>query len=246
MAKRGKRYDAAAAKIDREAHYAPSDAMRLVKETTTVSYDATVEIAVRLGVDPRKADQMVRGSVIMPSGTGKTQKVAVFTEGPKASEATEAGADIVGTDEIVAMIDAGDLDFDVLIATPDQMGKIGRYGKVLGPRGLMPNPKTGTVTMDVEKAVGEAKGGKVDFRVDRQGNVHVPIGKASFTADALWANFNATMEELYRLKPASAKGRYMRTIAVSTSQGPSIKVEPRTKDEFEEAMEEAPDAVTPV
>ncbi|WP_370327193.1 50S ribosomal protein L1 [Euzebya sp.] len=246
MAKRGKRYEAALAKIDREREYSPSDAMRLVKETTTVSYDATVEIAVRLGVDPRKADQMVRGSVIMPSGTGKTMRVAVFAEGPKATEATEAGADIVGSDTLVEMIEAGDLDFDVLIATPDQMGKVGRFGKVLGPRGLMPNPKTGTVTMDVEKAVGDAKGGKVDFRVDRQGNVHVPIGKASFTADQLWANYNATMEELHRLKPASAKGRYMRSIAVSTSQGPAIRIEPRTRDEFEDAMADAPAEVTPV
>lgn len=246
MAKRGKRYQAAAAKIDADKQYSPSDAMRLVKETTTVSYDATVEIAVRLGVDPRKADQMVRGSVILPAGTGKDVKVAVFAEGAKAAEAEEAGADIVGAETITEMITAGDLDFDVLIATPDQMGKIGRHGKILGPRGLMPNPKTGTVTMDVAKAVADAKGGKVDFRVDRQGNVHMVIGKASFTPDQLWANYNAAMEELHRLKPASAKGRYMRSIAVSTSQGPSIAIEPRTRDEFEEAMAAAPAEVTPV
>ncbi|MEE8602978.1 50S ribosomal protein L1 [Euzebya tangerina] len=244
MAKRGKRYQAAAAKIDAERLYSPSDASRLVRETSTVSYDPSVEVAVRLGVDPRKADQMVRGSVILPSGTGKTNRVAVFADGPKATEAEEAGADIVGVDTLIEMIDSGDLDFDVLIATPNQMGKIGRFGKVLGPRGLMPNPKTGTVTMDVAKAVGDAKGGKIDFRVDRQGNVHLVIGKASFTPTQLWANYNAVMEELHRLKPASAKGRYMRSIAMSTSQGPSIKVEARTRDEFEEAMEAAPDEVS--
>ncbi len=245
MAKRGKRYQAAAAKIDAEKVYSPSDAVRLVKETTTVSFDATVEIAVRLGVDPRKADQMVRGSVILPSGTGKTNRVAVFAEGAKATEAQEAGADIVGSDTLVEMIEAGNLEFDVVIATPDQMGKVGRFGKVLGPRGLMPNPKTGTVTMDVTKAVNDAKGGKVDFRTDRQGNVHLMIGKASFSPNELWANYNAVMEELHRLKPASAKGRYMRSVAMSTSQGPSIAVEPRTRDEFEDAMAAAPAEVTP-
>jgi large subunit ribosomal protein L1 len=234
MAKRGKRYQAAAAKIDREREYPPSDAMRLVKETTTVSYDATVEVAIRLGVDPRKADQMVRGSVILPAGTGKTNRVAVFAEGAKATEATEAGADVVGSDELVEMIEAGNLDFDVVIATPDQMGKVGRFGKVLGPRGLMPNPKTGTVTMDVAKAVADAKGGKIDFRVDRQGNVHTVIGKASFSAHDLWRNYNAVIDELLRLKPASAKGRYIRSVALSTAMGPSIRVEPRTRDEWSE------------
>jgi large subunit ribosomal protein L1 len=233
MAKRGKRYQAAAAKIEADRLYTPSEAVRLVKETTTVSFDATVEIAVRLGVDPRKADQMVRGSVILPAGTGKTNRVAVFAEGGKATEAEQAGADIVGSDELVAMIEAGNLDFDVVIATPDQMGKVGRFGKVLGPRGLMPNPKTGTVTMDVAKAVADAKGGKVDFRVDRQGNVHSIIGKASFPADALWKNLSAMLEELQRLKPASAKGRYLRSVAISTSQGPAVPVEPRLRDEYE-------------
>jgi large subunit ribosomal protein L1 len=234
MAKRGKRYQAAAAKIDADRQYSPSDAMRLVKETTTVSFDATVEVAVRLGVDPRKADQMVRGSVILPAGTGKTNRVAVFAEGAKATEAEEAGADIVGSDTLVEMIEAGNLDFDVVIATPDQMGKVGRFGKVLGPRGLMPNPKTGTVTMDVAKAVGDAKGGKVDFRTDRQGNVHLVIGKASFGAKDLWSNYTAVLDELNRLKPASAKGRYLRSIAVSTSHGPSIAIEARLRDEYEE------------
>jgi large subunit ribosomal protein L1 len=235
MAKRGKRYQAAAAKIDPERQYSPSEAMRLVRETTTVSFDPTVEVAVRLGVDPRKADQMVRGSVILPSGTGKTNRVAVFAEGAKATEAEQAGADVVGSDTIVEMIEAGNLDFDVVIATPDQMGKVGRFGKVLGPRGLMPNPKTGTVTMDVAKAVADAKGGKVDFRTDRQGNVHAILGKASFGPEELWRNYTALIEELTRLKPSSAKGRYFRGISVSTSHGPSIAVEARTRDEYEPA-----------
>ena len=239
MPKRGKRYQVAAAKIDRERAYSPSEAVRLVKETTTVSFDPTVDIAIRLGVDPRKADQMVRGSAILPSGTGKTVRVAVFAVGAKATAAEEAGADIVGTDTLVEMIDAGNLDFDVVVATPDQMGKVGRFGKVLGPRGLMPNPKTGTVTMDVTKAVQDAKGGKVDFRVDRQANVHVSIGKASFSPEALWANYNAVMEELNRLKPAAAKGRYMRSIHLSPAMGPSIPVEARTRDEYEPATASA-------
>ncbi len=230
MAKRGKRYQVALEKIEPGKLYAPADAMRLVKETTTVSFDPTVDLAVRLGVDPRKADQMVRGSVILPAGTGKEVRVAVFAEGQKATEAEEAGADIVGTDRLVEMIEAGDLDFDAVVATPDQMGRVGRYGKVLGPRGLMPNPKTGTVTMDVAKAVRDAKGGKVDFRTDRQANVHLVLGKASFDAEALLDNYVAVIEELMRLKPASAKGRYIRSVHVSTTQGPSIPVDPRTRD----------------
>lgn len=231
MPKRGKRYEMAAAKIDRDRLYTPTAAMRLVKETSTVSFDPTVDLALRLGVDPRKADQMVRGSVALPHGTGKEARVAVFAEGPKATEATEAGADIVGTDEIIAMIEAGNLDFDAVIATPDQMGKIGRYGKVLGPRGLMPNPKTGTVTMDVAKAVSEIKAGKIDYRTDRQGNVHVVIGKASFDLRALVENYAAVIDELLRQRPAAAKGRYLRSIHVSTAMGPSIAIDPqRTRD----------------
>ena len=230
MARHGKRYQVAAAKIDPQRLYPPAEAMRLVKETTTVSFDPTVDLAFRLGVDPRKADQMVRGSVILPHGTGKVMRVAVFADGPKATEAEDAGADIVGSDTLIEMIEAGNLDFDTVIATPDQMGKVGRFGKVLGPRGLMPNPKTGTVTMDVAKAVRDAKGGKVDFRTDRQANVHLVVGKASFSPQALVENYVAVVEELLRLRPASAKGRYLRSIHVSTSQGPSIKVEPRTRD----------------
>lgn len=235
MAKRGKKYLEAAAKVDRNQLVSPSKAVRLAKETVTVSFDPTVEVAIRLGVDPRKADQMVRGSVILPAGTGKTNRVAVFAEGPKATEAKEAGADVVGVEEITAKIESGDLDFDVLVATPDQMGKLGRYGKVLGPRGLMPNPKTGTVTMDVAKAVSDAKGGKVDFRVDRQANVHTIIGKASFSAEDLWANYNALIEEIARLKPASAKGRYFKNIAMSTAMGPSIRVAYVERDAYSES-----------
>ena len=226
MAKRGKRYEVAAAKVDREKLYTPAEAFDLVSETVTVSYDATIELAVRLGVDPRKADQMVRGSVGLPHGTGKESRVAVFAEGPKATEATEAGADIVGVEEVTAMIEAGNLDFDAVVATPDQMGKVGRFGKTLGPRGLMPNPKTGTVTMDVAKAVSEIKAGKIDYRTDRQANVHVVVGKASFSSDQLRENFEAIVNELNRQRPSSAKGRYMRTIALSTSQGPAIRLDP--------------------
>jgi large subunit ribosomal protein L1 len=240
MAKRGKRYQVAAEKIDRERQYSPTEAFRLVKETVTVSYDATIECAVRLGVDPRKADQMVRGSVSLPHGTGKTMRVAVFAEGPKATEGADAGADVVGAAEITAMIEAGDLDFDAIIATPDQMGKIGRYGKVLGPRGLMPNPKTGTVTMDVAKAVADIKAGKIDYRTDRQGNVHLVLGKASFEARQLVENYAAVLEELVRQRPAAAKGRYLRSIAISSSQGPSIRIDPqRTRDLWEDEEDAA-------
>ena len=236
MAKGGKRYQAAAAKVDRDRLYSPSEAMRLAKDTVTVSYDPTVDLAIRLGIDPRKADQMVRGSVALPHGIGKETRVAVFAEGNKADEATEAGADIVGSDEIIAMIEAGTLDFDAVIATPDQMGKIGRYGKILGPRGLMPNPKSGTVTTDVASAVTEVKAGKVEYRTDRQGNCHMVLGKASFTARALVENYAAILEELVRQRPAAAKGRYLRTIHVSTSQGPSIPVDPAyAKPVYQEA-----------
>lgn len=236
MAKRGKRYQAAADKVDRERLYSPTAALRLVKETTIVSFDPTVDLALRLGIDPRKADQMVRGSVALPHGTGKAVRVAVFAEGPKAAEAEDAGADIVGTAEVTALVEAGNLDFDAVIATPDQMGKIGRYGKILGPRGLMPNPKTGTVTMDVAKAVSEIKAGKIEYRSDRQANMHLVLGKASFDVRRLVENYGAILDELIRVKPAAAKGRYLRTIHVSTSMGPSIRIDPtRTRDLWDEA-----------
>jgi large subunit ribosomal protein L1 len=235
MAKRGKRYQVAAEKIDREKLYSPTEGFKLAKETVTVSFDATIECAVRLGVDPRKADQMVRGSVALPHGTGKEMRVAVFADGAKATEGADAGADVVGVEEITALIEAGNLDFDAIIATPDQMGKIGRYGKVLGPRGLMPNPKTGTVTMDVAKAVSDIKAGKIDYRTDRQGNVHVVLGKSSFSAKQLVDNYAAVLEELVRQRPAAAKGRYLRNISISTSQGPSIRIDPaRTRGLWED------------
>ncbi|MGH8934266.1 MAG: 50S ribosomal protein L1 [Egibacteraceae bacterium] len=235
MSKRGKRYEVAAAKVDRERLYSPIEAMTLVKQTATVSYDPTINLAIRLGIDPRKADQMVRGSVALPNGIGKSVRVAVFAEGPKAVEATQAGADIVGPEEIIPMIEAGRLDFDAVVATPDQMGKLGRYGKILGPRGLMPNPKTGTVTMDVGKAVGEIKAGKVDYRSDRQANLHLILGKGSFEARKLVENYGAVIDELIRVRPAAAKGRYLRAVHVASSQGPSIRVDPtRTRDFWEE------------
>lgn len=235
MKKRGKRYQVAQDKIDPGRDYSPSEAMRLVKETVTVSYDATVDLAARLGIDPRRADQMVRGSVVLPHGTGKRMRVAVFAEGAKAEEAAGAGADIVGAERIVPMIEAGDLSFDAVIATPDQMGKVGRFGKVLGPRGLMPNPKTGTVTMDVATAVEQVKAGKIEYRADRQGNVHVVLGKVSFDARQLVENYAAVLEDLLRARPAAAKGRYLRSIHVSSSQGPSIPVDTqRTRVSWEE------------
>jgi large subunit ribosomal protein L1 len=235
MSKRGKRYEVAAAKIDRDRLYSPTEALTLVKQTATVGYDPTVDLAVRLGIDPRRADQIVRGSVALPHGIGKTVRVAVFAEGQKATEAIDAGADIVGPDELIPMIQAGNLAFDAVVATPDQMGKLGRFGKILGPRGLMPNPKTGTVTMDVAKAVAEIKAGKVDYRSDRQANVHLVLGKASFPARHLVENYGAVIEELVRVRPAAAKGRYIRTVHVSTSQGPSIRVDPtRTRDFWQE------------
>jgi large subunit ribosomal protein L1 len=231
MAKRGKRYQMAAAKVDRERLYEPAAAMQLVKDTVTVGFDATVDLAIRLGVDPRRADQNVRGSVALPNGTGKEMRVAVVAEGPRAAEAEKAGADIVGTQEVINLIEAGTLDFDAVIATPDQMGRIGRYGKVLGPRGLMPNPKAGTVTMDIAKAVREIKAGKIEYRTDRQANVHLVLGKSSFPAEQLLENYAAILDELIRAKPAAAKGRYLRTVHVSTTMGPSIAVDPtRTRD----------------
>ena len=231
----GKRYRDALAKIEEDKLYPPADAMRLVKETANVKFDPTVNLVLRLGIDPRKADQMVRGSVALPHGTGKSMRVAVFAEGGKAAEAEAAGADIVGAAEVTAMIEAGNLDFDAVIATPDQMGKIGRYGKVLGPRGLMPNPKTGTVTMDVAKAVSEIKAGKIEYRSDRQANVHLVLGKASFDAKQLTENYAAVLDELLRVKPASSKGRYLRSIHVAAAHSPSIAIDStRTRELWQE------------
>ena len=226
MSKPGKKTVDAQRRYDREQLFAPVEALDLVKSMATRKFDETVEAAFRLGVDPRKADQMIRGTVSLPNGTGKSARVAVFAAGDAAREAQEAGADFIGTDDLVAQIEGGMLDFDVAIATPDLMGQVGKLGRTLGPRGLMPNPKTGTVTNDVGKTVAEFKAGKVEYRTDRYGNVHVPIGKASFDTTALVENYHAVLDELLRAKPASAKGRYVRGITTSSTMGPGVKVDP--------------------
>jgi large subunit ribosomal protein L1 len=220
----GKKYKAAVATYDVESFFEPQAALAKVKSMATAKFDETIELAVRLGLDPRKADQAVRGTVALPSGTGKTVRVAVFAAGEAAEAARAAGADIVGTDELAAEIEKGKMDFDIAIATPDLMPMVGKLGRALGPRGLMPNPKTGTVTNDVGRAVSEFKGGKVEYRTDRYGNVQVPIGKASFDQVALEANFNAVMDELQRARPASAKGRYIKKVNLSSTMGPGVKV----------------------
>ena len=225
MAKKSKRYIEQLAKVDRDSVYHPLDAVTLAKETSSDKYDATIDVAMRLSVDPRKADQLVRGTVNLPHGTGKTVRVAVFAEGENATRAQEAGADIVGTDELIEQINAGQINFDVAIATPDQMAKVGRVARVLGPRGLMPNPKTGTVTPDVAKAIQDSKGGKIAFRVDKASNLHAIIGKASFTPEQLAENYGALLDEVIRLKPASAKGIYLKKITVSATQGPGVPVD---------------------
>ncbi|GAA4922138.1 50S ribosomal protein L1 [Actinoplanes utahensis] len=229
MAQRSKAYRAAAEKIDANKLYEPKDAITLAKETNPVKFDATVEVSMRLGVDPRKADQMVRGTVNLPHGTGKTARVIVFAQGAKAEEAVAAGADEVGTDELVARIQGGWLDFDAAIATPDQMAKIGRIARILGPRGLMPNPKTGTVTVDVTKAVNEIKGGKITFRVDKHSNLHLIIGKASFSAEQLIDNYAAVLDEVLRSKPSAAKGKYLKKVTVATTMGPGVQVDPNVQ-----------------
>ena len=237
MAKHGKKYREVAAKVDRENLYTPLQAASLAKETSPTAYDATVEVAMRLGVDPRKADQMVRGTVNLPHGTGKTARVIVFAQGAKAEEAAAAGADEVGTDELVARIQGGWLDFDAAIATPDQMAKIGRIARILGPRGLMPNPKTGTVTMDVAKAVSDIKGGKITFRVDKHSNLHLIIGKASFSADQLVDNYAAVLDEVLRAKPSAAKGKYLKKVTVTTTMGPGVPVDPNVVKNLREGVE---------
>ncbi len=224
MAK-GKRYEDAAKRFDREQFYPPNEAVGLAKDLSSAKFDETIELAVRLGVDPRKADQIVRGTVALPAGTGKDVRVAVFAAGEAAAEARAAGADLVGADDLAAEIEKGMLDFDVAIATPDLMPMVGKLGRVLGPRGLMPNPKTGTVTNNVGQAVTEFKGGKVEYRTDRHGNVHVPLGKASFPIESLLTNYGAVLDELQRAKPASAKGKYLKHIAVSSTMGPGVKID---------------------
>jgi large subunit ribosomal protein L1 len=224
--KRSKAYTAAAAKVDRDKLYAPLEAVRLARETSLTKNPGTVEVALSLGVDPRKADQMVRGTVNLPHGTGKTARVLVFATGDRAEEARAAGADIVGADELIDRVAGGFLDFDSAVATPDLMGKVGRLGRVLGPRGLMPNPKTGTVTNDVGKAVADIKGGKIEFRVDRQANLHFIIGKTTFSDEQLVENYAAALDEIMRLKPSTAKGRYLKKATVTTTMGPGIPVDP--------------------
>ena len=224
--KRSKKYKDAAAKVDQSILYTPGQAVKLAKETSTTKYDATVEVALLLGVDPKKADQAIRSTVNLPHGTGKTARVLVFAGGERAEEARAAGADIVGADELIDEVAKGRLDYDAVVSTPELMGKVGRLGKVLGPRGLMPNPKTGTVTTDVAKAVNDIKGGKIEFRVDKNANLHFIIGKTSFTTVQLAENYAAAMDEVVRSKPSSSKGRFIRKATISTTMGPGIPVDP--------------------
>ncbi|ADE67237.1 MULTISPECIES: 50S ribosomal protein L1 [Priestia] len=225
MAKKGKKYVEAAKLVDRTQTYSVQEAIELVKKTNTTKFDATVEVAFRLGVDPKKADQQIRGAVVLPNGTGKTQRVLVFAKGEKAKEAEAAGADYVGDADYINKIQQGWFEFDVIVATPDMMGEVGKLGRVLGPKGLMPNPKTGTVTFDVQKAVNEIKAGKVEYRVDKAGNIHVPIGKVSFEESKLVENFTTIFETMVKAKPAAAKGTYMKNVAVTSTMGPGIKVD---------------------
>ena len=224
VAKRGKKYQEATKLVDRDQVYSAEEAIELVKKASTAKFDETVEIAVRLGVDPKKADQQIRGAVVLPNGTGKTQRVLVFAKGEKAKEAEAAGADYVGDEDYINKINQGWFDFDVIVATPDMMGQVGKLGRVLGPKGLMPNPKTGTVTFDVEKAVNEIKAGKVEYRVDKAGNIHCPIGKVSFETNKLVENLTTIIDTLNKVKPAAAKGTYMKNVAVASTMGPGVKV----------------------
>ena len=235
MPQRGKKYIDATRRFDRAQIHSPAEAVELIKSVSKRNFDETVEAAFRLGVDPRKADQMIRGAVSLPNGTGKTVRVAVFAQGPAAQEAKDAGADVVGADDLVDRISGGFLDFDVAIATPDLMGKVGKLGRLLGPRGLMPNPKTGTVTAEVGKAVGDYKAGRIEYRTDRYGNVHMPIGKASFTPQALIENYQAGLDELLRVKPAAAKGKYLKGVTITSTMGPGVRVDPaKIRDLLEE------------
>ncbi|MFV8829647.1 50S ribosomal protein L1 [Alkalihalobacterium sp. APHAB7] len=224
VAKRGKKYQEATKLVDRDQVYSAEEAIELVKKASTAKFDETVEIAVRLGVDPKKADQQIRGAVVLPNGTGKTQRVLVFAKGEKAKEAEAAGADYVGDEDYINKINQGWFDFDVIVATPDMMGQVGKLGRVLGPKGLMPNPKTGTVTFEVEKAVNEIKAGKVEYRVDKAGNIHCSIGKVSFETNKLVENLSTIIDTLMKVKPAAAKGTYMKNVAVASTMGPGVKV----------------------
>jgi large subunit ribosomal protein L1 len=244
MAKHGKNYREARSKIDRERTYSPVEAVRMLKEFPTAKFDETVEVHFHLGLNVRHADQQLRGTLMLPHGTGKEVRVAVFAEGDKAREAEEAGADIVGSADLAKQIEEGFDDFDVAVATPDQMSVVGRLGRVLGPRGKMPNPKTGTVTMDVAKAVTESKGGKLEYRTDRGANVHLPIGRKSFDARQLVENYAALVDEIQRAKPAAAKGRYIRSITITTTMAPGVHVDPARTRGIVEELEEQQEAVT--
>lgn len=233
--KHGKKFREAVAKVDRAAVYTPLEAVKLVKELASAKFDETVEVHFRLGIDTRKADQNIRGSISLPHGTGKTVRVAVFAEGAQAEQAAEAGADVIGSDELIAQIQKGEINFDAAIATPMMMAKVGRIGKILGPRGLMPNPKLGTVTMDVAKMVSELKAGRVEYRADRYGICHVPLGRVSFDEQKLVENYAALYTEILRVKPSSAKGKYVKSISVSSTMGPGVKVDSAVQRNFMEA-----------
>jgi large subunit ribosomal protein L1 len=238
MAPKGKRFREAQAALEHDRLYGPAEAIKTLKKMPAARFDETIEINIRLGVDPRKADQMVRGALSLPKGTGKSVRVAVFAKGENATAASDAGADVVGDDDLAARIQGGWLDFDAAVATPDMMSVVGKLGRILGPRGLMPNPKSGTVTNDVAKAVGDIKGGMVEYRTDRHGNLHLVIGKKSFSEGDLAANFGAVVDEVLRAKPAAAKGRYLRSITVSSTMGPGVRIDPtRAKDLEEEAAQ---------
>lgn len=237
MAKNGKRFAEAMQAIDRDRMYSPREAIKALKALPDAKFDETVEMSVRLGVDPRKPDQQVRGSIALPKGTGKTMRVAVFAKGEKATQARDAGADVVGDDDLAERIQGGWLDFDAVVASPDMMPVVGKLGRVLGPRGLMPNPKSGTVTDDVAKAVGDIKGGQIEYRTDKSGNLHLILGKKSFSEEDLATNYLAVVDEIYRAKPAAAKGRYVKTITISTTMGPGVRIDPvKSKDVLDEEL----------
>ena len=239
--KTGKRYSKAGELVDRDRFYSPREAVKILKEIPDAKFDETVELSIRLGVDPRKADQMVRGAVSLPKGTGKTMRVVVFAKGENATAAKEAGADEVGDEDLAKRIQDGWLDFDAVVASPDMMPVVGKLGRVLGPRGLMPNPKSGSVTDDVAKAVSDVKGGRVEYRTDKAGNLHMIVGKKSFSVEDLLENYAAAIDEIYRAKPAAAKGRYVKSVTLSSTMGPGIKIDPqKSKDIIEEELEEAP------
>ncbi len=239
MGKNGKRYSQAIEAVDRDHLYSPREAVKLLKELPSSKFDETIELSIRLGVDPRKPDQMVRGAVSLPKGTGKTMRVVVFAKGEKAAQARDAGADVVGEDDLAERIQGGWLDFDAVIAAPDMMPTVGKLGRVLGPRGLMPNPKSGSVTDDVAKAVADVKGGRVEYRTDKHGNLHLIVGKKSFSEEDLVENYAAVIDEVYRAKPAAAKGRYLKSVTMASTMGPGIKIDPQKSKDLAEELEAA-------